>query len=161
MNEEKITLKAIDAYSRKGEELDYSLSFPFDERYFWAPASIREISIYEYHEGKDIYGYVPFKVYIGKLTSIKDICESNDKKYHINTSVFNDIKSVDDKLCYYEDMYGKYIVFAKVNDEDIVVENNLEFKEIMVNISNKYKNNEYQTKKINKRKRLHRIIRMK
>lgn len=161
MNNEKITLKAINALNRKGEELDYNISFPFDERYFWAPASLREISIYEYHEGEEIYGYVPFKVYIGTVTSIKDICESKGKKYSINALVYNDIESINDKLCYYEDMYGRCIVFAKVNDDDIVVENNLEFKDVMVDLSNKYMNNEYQPKNVKNKKRLHRIIRMK
>ena len=158
MNNEKIIVKTIDALNRKGEKLDYQVSFPFDERYFWAPASIREISIYEYHEGDEIYGFVPFKIYIGKLTSIKEICQSNDKNFSIEPQVFQELSSIDDKLCYYEDMHGKYIVFAKVNDEDIVVENNMEFKEVMVDISNKITNNEYKSKKDGKK--LHRIIRI-
>ena len=55
-------------------------------------------------------------------------------------NVVKNIKDPDDKLCYYIDDSGKYIIFARIDKGDIVVKNLHELKIVLMTISNNFKN---------------------
>ena len=120
---DRFTLTGINAIDKDGQMIDYHLSFPIDKSTFTIPENIREISVYEYHEGTEKYGYIAFKILVGKITSVRELCSPEIEDFQIDYRAFREIKEADDKLCYYEDDGGVYRVFAKIKPGDIVVNN--------------------------------------
>ena len=135
--DDKVTLTAINAIDSEGNLLDYQISFPIDKDSFDIPENIREIGIFEYHEGDKTYGYNAFKICVGKITSIQEICAFRPA-YTIEDALLSNIKSVDDKLCYYEDENGKWHIFAKLNNGDIVTDTNDMLRDMLLVISDNY-----------------------
>ena len=134
---DKLTLSCVNVVNRDGKIVDYNLSFPLEDSDFDIPNDVVEVSIFEAH---DDVGYISFKILVGEITDIEKICEDKYNAYMFDKRAFNEIKSIDDRLCYYYDPDGFYYVFAKVNEGDIVVSNIEELKMELIYISNHFKN---------------------
>lgn len=137
---DKLTLTAVNVINKDGEIIDYNLSFPIDEDNFSIPKDIIQMSIFEYHEEREITGYEAFKIYVGKTTSIRKICESEATNVKFKNNLIKKLDSPDDKICYFDDSNGNHIMFSKINKGDIVVDNNDELKDALIYISNKFQN---------------------
>ena len=135
---DKITLCAINFTNKNGEIINYHLPFPIKED-FELPDDIIQVSIFETHQGICNYGFTAFNIYIGEITTIEGICKfaNSGRSYHI---IPDKIGKIDAKLCYYIDDKGKYIVFAKINHNDIVVKDLHELKRVLMKISNNFEN---------------------
>lgn len=137
---DKFTLTTINAISKDGKKLDYVLSFPLEDNDFYIPDDIIEISIFEYHEGYTNYGFIPFKIYVGKTTSIKEIVDSHKENISFFAGVTDTIKNTEDRLCYFLDDKENKKVFARLNDGDIVVEDTDGLRDALITISNNFQN---------------------
>lgn len=135
---DKITLIATNAINKDGKIIDYILSFPITEDNLVIPEDVIQMSILEYHEGYQNYGYESFKICVGKTTSIKEMCELQKDNIEFYAHVLNSVETSNDKLCYLDDSTGKYSIFAKINDGDIVVENIEQLKDALILISNNF-----------------------
>lgn len=134
-------LTAMKTIDKHGNNLDYYLTFPIPNNKFSLPQEILQISVFEYRRENDKdFECEVFKICLGKATCIREICKLRRNSYRINKDIFQNITSVDDKLCYYDDINGKHIVYTNLNDGDIVVENMDEFKEVLIMISNQVQN---------------------
>ena len=135
---DKITLCAINFTNKDGEIINYHLSFPIKED-FELPNDIIQLSIFETHQGICNYGFTAFNIYVGDITTIKGTIDhyKTGKGYKI---IPDKISNVDAKLCYYNDDHGNWIVFAKINEGDIVVKDLHELKIVLTNISNNFSN---------------------
>ena len=135
---DKITLCAINFTNKNGEIINYHLKFPIDA-YFEIPEDIIQVSIFETHQGICNYGFTAFNIYVGDITTIKETIDhyNSGKGYKI---IPDKIKSIDTKLCYYNDEHDNWIIFAKVNNNDVVVKDANELKSILINISNSFEN---------------------
>lgn len=138
--EEKITLTGANALNKDGKIIDYTISFPIVDTDFDIPKGVIQISIMEGQWGRQNYAYTAFKIHVGQITSISEICEKKDQKVKFYYNVVKNIKDPDDKLCYYIDDSGKYIIFARIDKGDIVVKNLHELKIVLMTISNNFKN---------------------
>ena len=137
---EKVTLTGNNIINKDGKFVDSVIKFPIDEESLNIPDDVIQMSIYEGYDGKVTYIGESFKIYVGGITSLREICDSNKENVSmLDHDVFKKIKSVDDKVCYYE-TDGYWHVFAHVNDGDIVVKNIDELKNVLVFISNRFNN---------------------
>ncbi len=116
----KITLTGINAINKEGKLIDYRIKFPFNNSNVYVPNDIVQISIFEYHEHESV-AYEAFKIYVGKITTISEICQREEHNIKFINNTLVNINSIDDKLCYYDDENGKHIIFAKINDGDVLV----------------------------------------
>ena len=98
---DKLTLTAINTINKKGKIINYNLSFPIDENELSIPEDVIQMSIFEYHEGREIYGHETSKICVGKTTSIYNIYKSRGQNYVFRDKLFDKIESPDDTLCYY------------------------------------------------------------
>ena len=134
---DKVTLCAVDFIDKEGEIVHFSLDFPIKEN-FSLQGDIIGLSIYEMHQGKHTYGNVVFHIYVGDVVPFKKIAEGmSNKRNRVNINCH--IDSLDDNVCYFEDD-GKTVIFAKVNDNDIVVNNLSELENVLMQISNNFEN---------------------
>ena len=75
----------------------------------------------------------------GKSNKIIKLLQNNNIKF-LNKDIAKSIKNVNDKLCYYEDKDGKYIIFARIDDGDVYVKDIRELKKVLITISNNFEN---------------------
>ena len=139
---DKFILIGNNIINRKREMTNHTISFPITEDNLYIPEDILQMSIFEYHEVNEYksYGYEVFKIYVGKITSINQICSSSTKNVKFKNNVLKSIKTEEDKMCYFDDDLGRHIVFAKLNKNDIVVDNIEELKNALIFISKKIQN---------------------
>ena len=135
---DKMTLTGINAINKKGKIINYNLVFPLNDDDFYLPEDITEISVFEYHEGYENYGFKAFKICMGKITSIREICESHDNDVKFERRVFEEIVTPDDNLCYYDEDDKKNI-FSKLNQGDIVVKDLDDFRSALISVSDNYR----------------------
>ena len=135
---DKMTLTGINAVNKKGKIINYHLSFPLKDDDFNIPEDIAEISIFEYHEGYENYGFRAFKICLGKVTSIREICDTHDNNVKFDPRVFEEIVTPDDYLCYFEENEKK-IIFSKINPGDIVTKDIDDFRSALISVSDNYR----------------------
>ena len=133
-------LTATNTINKEGKMINYTLSFPVSEEDLIIPDNVIQMSILEYHEGYQNYGYESFKICVGKTTSIKEMCELQKDNIEFYGNVLNSIETPNDKLCYIDDLADKYSIFAKINDGDIVVESIEQLKDTLILISRNFQN---------------------
>ena len=122
--------------NKKGECCTRFLTFPLKPDYF-LPEDTTRVIIFEYHEGREIYGHCSFAINVGNITNIEKISKIRNKRIHIEEGIFDTIKHVDSDLCYFEDESGIQ-VYAAVEPGDIVVKDVNELKEILKTISSSF-----------------------
>ena len=138
---DKITLTATNAINKEGKIIPYSLSFPIGESDFVVPNDIRQISIMEYHEGYETYITESFKIYIGRIISLENLCSaSQTNKVQFVNNLLSKANSLGEQVCCYENDGKNMIAYAIVRKSDFVVENTEQLKECLLYISENFKN---------------------
>jgi hypothetical protein len=132
------SLSAINALGRDMRFINFELSFPIKGEYK-IPEDIRQLSIFESHMDKGMRGFESFKIYVGKLTTIRRICNSKDNNFIFLGDVLSIAESVDNPLCYYDEEDGTHVVFARPYKGDIVVANTDELRDALEYISKKFR----------------------
>ncbi|MBQ6687273.1 MAG: hypothetical protein IJN03_01980 [Bacilli bacterium] len=117
---EKLTLTLINARDINGNILPFQLQLPISSEYS-LPEGVASLDVFEYHEGLANFGNVAFTIYIGEVTTVNNLINTNAiSKVKITNNL--DISSVDSSICI-QTVLGKSIVFANVKEQDVVVEN--------------------------------------
>ncbi len=137
--EDKINLVADNIVNRNGDITNYKLTFPITEEDLNIPDDIIHVSIIECCEGFDSsYGYESFKICVGKITSFNEIRRNEIKNVIFGKKAISCMEGLDDKLCYFKNDNNIYMVFAKIDEGDIVVETQEELKEALMFISKRF-----------------------
>lgn len=133
-NNDKITLTLINAKNIDGEILPLQLSLPLTDDNYIIPEDLVSIDVFEYHEGLVNGGNIAFSIYIGEITTINNLIKSNTiSNVKISKNII--ITSIDSPICI-KDRLDKKIVFANINENDIVVNNKEELISVINNLSN-------------------------
>ena len=102
------------------------------------PDDIIEVNLFEGNEGFDTFGYESFKICVGKTISLNEIRRNKIKNVIFSKRATSYIDSPDDKLCYFKNENNMYMVFAKIDKGDIVVESPEELKDALIYISRRF-----------------------
>lgn len=132
-NNDKLTLTLINAKNIKGEILPFKLSLPLINNNFDIPEDLASIDVFEYHEGLINGGNIVFSIYVGETTTINKLITRNAMA-NLKTARNILIPSVDSPICI-QDRLDKKVVFANINENDIVVNNKEELISVIQNIS--------------------------
>ena len=133
-NNDKITLTLINAKNIDGEILPLQLSLSLTDDNYTIPNDLVSIDVFEYHEGLVNGGNTIFSIYIGEVTSINNLIKSNTMSdVRISKNIV--ITSIDSPICI-KDRLDKKIVFANINENDVVVNNKEELIFVIQNLSN-------------------------
>lgn len=132
-NNDKLTLTLINAKNIKGEILSFKLSLPLINNNYDIPEDLASIDVFEYHEGLINGGNIVFSIYVGETTTINKLITRNAIA-NLKTARNIVIPSVDSPICI-QDRLDKKVVFANINENDIVVNNKEELISVIQNIS--------------------------
>lgn len=133
-NNDKLTLTLINARDINGNILPFQLKLPLGNDYT-LPEGISSLDVFEYHEGLINGGNIAFSIYIGEITTINNLVSSKLSNVKIAKNI--EIPSVDSLLCF-QHLSGKQIIFATVNEQDIIVENKEKLMEVIEQLSDNF-----------------------
>ena len=136
---DKITLVGVNAVNKDGQIMDFIVPFPINY-YISIPTDLVQMSIFEYHEGHELFGRESIRLFVGKITSFRQLCEVRGEEFSIRNSIFRTIQTGDDELCYFDSESGVHTIFGKVEKGDIVVDNIDELKQVLFDISDNFQN---------------------
>ena len=96
---DKVTLSGVNVINKKGQIIDLNLKFPLDEKNLDIPDDVIQMSIYEGFDGPDCFAVESFKIYVGGITSLSEICDTKKENVSmLDHDVFKNIKSVNEDL---------------------------------------------------------------
>ena len=84
---DKVTFTLVNFIDKEGLNLNMCYSLPFTDK-LELPENIREVSLFEAHQGKINEGYIPMKFYVGKKMKLEDIFKGDNKINFIAESNF-------------------------------------------------------------------------
>lgn len=131
---DKLNLSLVNARDIEGNVFSFSTSFLEDVSKIEFPKNLAAIDVCEYQEGLLTGGAVIFSIYIGERGSIEDLM------LEINNIVFGnnvEVPSIKSPICF-QNIAGKRVVFAKLNQQDIVVKNIEQLKEVLDKLSTEF-----------------------
>lgn len=131
---DKINLSIINARDINGKILPISLKLPLNNNYS-LPEELASVDIFESQEGTVHEGHVIFSVYVGKVSTIKNIITEKKKLKILNNL---DIYSIDAPICI-QNVLDEQILFAILNKQDIVVENKEQLIKVIELLSDSFK----------------------
>ncbi len=135
---DKVSLAAINAINKKGQLIDLNLTFPI-KKDFDVPSDIREISIYENHEEREMYGSRAFKIYVGELITVREFCNKyREGKITMTDEAFDEVVTPDDLGCYYISEDGLAILFGILRRGNMAVKSAEELKALLLSISENF-----------------------
>ena len=133
---DKLTLTFINARDIDGNTLPFQVKLPLSNEYT-LPDNIASLDVFEYHEGLVNGGSIVFSIYIGQITSINNLVNKNEMS-NVKITKNIEISSIDSPVCI-QTIQGKQIIFATLNEQDIVVENKEKLKEVIEQLSDNIK----------------------
>ena len=133
---DEVNLVLLNAVNKDMEVVDFILKFPIEEKDFVIPSDIVYMDVMEAHVISGQYSFGSFRIHVGKTATFEGLLRD---KFCINKQVFDELDSCDDEICYYDED-DKHIVFAKVNEVDIVVKDIDELRMVLLSISDSFKN---------------------
>ena len=125
---DKITLTIQSAINKKGEFAEFSGPNYFSSKEKWRfESDTIQVSVVEYQEGPVINMTKSFNIYVGKYKTFDDLFDPIVPELTGNVLIMpgliKDIEHLSNLVAYYEDDFGRKVVFAKVRPGDIVVDN--------------------------------------
>jgi len=117
------------------------LSLPIDND-FKIPKNVVQVSVFEYIDGINPGGYSVFNIYIGEIKKLGEFISTvnyDPKSFGIMERLDKRVL-LEDNICYYTNKKNTKIIYTKVNEQDIVVKNLDEMKEVIINISEEFRN---------------------
>ena len=133
---DKLTLTFINARDINGNILPFQVKLPLSNEYT-LPDNIASLDVFEYHEGLVNGGSIVFSIYIGQITSINNLVNANAMS-NVKITKNIEISSIDSPVCI-QTVQGKQIIFATLNEQDIVVENKEKLIEVIEQLSDNFK----------------------
>lgn len=132
---DKVTLTLTNAKDINGNILPFILELPLKDDYS-LPEELVSIGVFEGHDGLVTSGRVVYSIYIGEETTLNDLI---DDIKNGNIEILENAKrlSFGSPVCI-QNVLEKKVVFAMLNDQDIVVENQEQLKEVIGELSNNF-----------------------
>lgn len=134
-NNDKLSLVLINARNINGDILPFQLRLPLNKKCI-LPEELVSMDAFEYHEGLVNGGNIAFSIYIGEVTTIMKLYHEIDKN-DIKVIDNIEITSVDLPICI-QKISGKKVVYAILNEQDIVVESQEKLIEVIEQISDNF-----------------------
>ena len=144
---DKLTLTFINARDIDGNMLPFQVKLPLSNEYT-LPDNIASLDVFECHEGLVNGGSIVFSIYIGQITSINNLVNTNAIS-NVKIAKNIEISSVDSPVCI-QTVQGKQIIFATLNKQDIVVENKEKLIEVIEQLSDNFKSINNSVEKIHR-----------
>lgn len=132
---DKLTLTLTNSRDIDGNILPFNLKLPLSNQYT-LPEGIASLDVFEYHEGLVNGGNIIFSIYIGEITTINNLINTNEIS-DIKIAKNIEISSVDSPICT-QTVSEKQIIFAIVNEQDIVVANKEKLIEVIEQLSDNF-----------------------
>lgn len=132
---DKVTLTLTNGSDVNGKIVPFSLKLPIDEDYE-IPEDLAAVDVFEYQEGSVNNGIVVFSIYVGEKSTIDELVDMpRDKKLKLRDGI--EIPAVDSEICYR--VVGDYrLVYANVEDNDVVVGSHDELRKVIGKLSEDY-----------------------
>ena len=144
---DKLTLTFINARDINGNILPFEVKLLLSNEYT-LPDNIASLDVFECHEGLVNGGSIVFSIYIGQITSINNLVNANAMS-NVKIAKNIEILSVDSPICIQTEQ-GKQIIFATLNEQDIVVENKEKLIEVIEQLSDNFKSINNSVEKIHR-----------
>ena len=144
---DKLTLTFINARDINGNILPFEVKLLLSNEYT-LPDNIASLDVFECHEGLVNGGSIVFSIYIGQITSINNLVNTNAIS-NVKIAKNIEISSVDSPVCI-QTVQGKQIIFATLNKQDIVVENKEKLIEVIEQLSDNFKSINNSVEKIHR-----------
>ena len=131
---DKLILTLINAKNINGEIIPFQLSLPLTDSNYNIPQELVAVDVFEYHEGLINGGNIAFSIYIGETTNIDTLIKTDRiSKLKIQNNL--ELESINSSVCI-QNKSGTLIVFANIQENDIVVNNIEELISVIEFLSN-------------------------
>ena len=137
---DQVSLAIINTVDINGNGLSFNLVFPIKHSYYHIPENIFKMSVMEYHHCHNDFGFLVFDIYVGNCDSFEFLFKeqvSNNKIVIFRNK--DNVPTFKDYVCYYYDSDGNAIIMNTLNENDIVVKNLDELREVFFEISECFK----------------------
>lgn len=134
---DKVTLTLMNASDTDGNLLPLSLKLPVsqDSEYV-IPDNLASVDVFEYQEGMVNNGIVVFSIFVGEKSTIEDLAEMNDdKRIQLRSRI--EIPAINSDVCY-QVVGDRRKVFAVVEENDVVVSDHQELRDVIGRLSDDY-----------------------
>lgn len=133
---DKITLTIVNARDINDKVLPFSLKIPLEDMEYSIPEETVSVDVFEYQEGSVNQGFIAFHIYVGKISTINElIAESNGMEIKIKSDL--DISAIESDVCY-QNVEGQKYVFATLDEQDVVVQDHEQLRNIIGKLSDEY-----------------------
>lgn len=134
---DKLYLSVINFVSKDYKILPLNFKLPLEDENLDISDDIIKASVFEYNESDYVSGRVVFNIYVGKQSTLRDILNKfSDER--ITVENIQALNSVEESVCYFEDLSGSLVIFASLEDNDIVVSDVEELKQVIIELSHNF-----------------------
>ncbi len=146
--DEETFLSVSDVINKNGEKYIINMRLPYDFTYTSFPDDVVKVTISE----KEVRGknkvYNSYSVLVGEISTIADL-DDNDESIALSKMIENEEEiELDDPICFFRDEDDYCVVFAKIEEGDIVVKDTEELENKLNSISSEFKKIQNSIKKI-------------
>ena len=133
---DRITLSLVNGADVNGKSVPFSLKLPITDENFEIPSDLASVDVFEYQEGFNSGGTTVFSIYVGERTTIEQLVDKKSEK-HLKLRDEIEIPAVDSPICY-QIVGDNRLVYANVDDEDVVVQSHDELRAVIGKLSTDY-----------------------
>ncbi len=139
--EDKVYLSVSNVINRNGEKYIINIDLPNDFSTVSFPDDVVRVTVYEKEKRKHKKTYNSFNILVGEVGTFERLFDAGeDVEFSKLISEEECIKD-DDLICYFRDEYDDTcVIFAKIDETDIVVKNTEELEERLTDISYDFEN---------------------
>lgn len=116
---DKVTFTLLNIIDDEGVLLNMFYPLPLNKK-IELPSNVREVSLFESHQGRINEGFVSKKFYVGKKMKLKDVFKNNNKVHFIADTNFN---NSDEEVLVRISEDGTINALTKVEEGAVVVPN--------------------------------------
>jgi hypothetical protein len=148
---DKVTFTLVNIIDDEGVLLNMFYPLPLNKK-IELPSNVREVSLFESHQGRINGGFVSKKFYVGKKMKLKDLFKTNNKVHFIADTNFN---NSDEEVLVRISEDGTINALTKVEEGAAVVPNVDSLIVLLNYVSSEVEHIEYVIKSVQKIKELH------
>jgi hypothetical protein len=137
---DKTYLAVTNVINKNGERYLIRLNLPNDPafEYISFPDDVVRVSIFEVEQKQFSQGYNAFSILVGETSTLEELYEEGEEIVISKLLEDSDCIQPTDPICYYRDEDESCVIFSKIQEGDVVVENIGELEERIMDISNEY-----------------------
>lgn len=147
---DKVYLSVSNAINKNGEKYIININLPNDFSTISFPDDVVKVTVKEKETRKNTKVYTTYNVLVGEKSTLADL-DDNDESIALSKMIEDeDCIQLDDQICYYRDEEDYCVIFAKVQEGDIVVRDIEELENKLNNISSEFEKIQKSISKIKK-----------